>query len=368
MEAGNWPGRHGTRTTGSRVRLLGCCLLAWMDCSSLRFLSLLRLALLPFRPFPLFSSVQLRLSPFLSPPFRFYLFRASLSVPFSLRLISSGAACPEKLVRNVELDPLHISEPSSLLGGRESEEKARYKGNYRQYLFWSGQVPPIRTLAYPCAIAQSESGIFSESSPRASQTRPGRLNGRSTGQFIYCYAACILHKLTARTAAPRHTEGGDSRYLTFAYLPTPVCPGTQLHSALCTLHSPPFTAGLWTTLSSNTATAPPGPFSQNNSCPLPTTPFQFCYSLARTTHLAQVPTNTTTTQPRTDIDDNDDDVTLNTHGRSFSLSQFIQQQPALFRLSQSITPSWNTTQHIVSLPRLGPTLRPDVAILEDHSG
>lgn len=70
--------------------------------------------------------------------------------------------------------------------------------------------------------------------PRASQTRPGRLNDRSTVQFIYCYAACILHKLTARTAAPRHTEGGDSRYLTFAYPPTPVCPGTQLHSALCT--------------------------------------------------------------------------------------------------------------------------------------
>ncbi|KAK2059344.1 hypothetical protein LY76DRAFT_27617 [Colletotrichum caudatum] len=86
---------------------------------------------------------------------------------------------------------------------------------------------------------------------------------------------------------------GDSRLL-IPYLPTPrrfqitppqssgfkVLPSTPEPSDK---HSHPLPAGFWVTLSSNTATAPPGPFCQNNSYPLPTTPFQFNCSLARTT-------------------------------------------------------------------------------------
>lgn len=62
-EVGNWPGRHGTRTTGSRFRLLGCCLLG-----RIAPLSLSPPSWSPsFPPFPtvLDGSFQLRLSPFL---------------------------------------------------------------------------------------------------------------------------------------------------------------------------------------------------------------------------------------------------------------------------------------------------------------
>lgn len=142
---GSWelarPTRHPHHGLALSVAWL---LLAWLDgwIAPLSSSSLSPPSCSP--SFPPFPTVLERPTPSVSLPFRFYLNRASLSVPFSLRLISSGAACPEKFVTNVELDPLHISEPSSLLvRGTGIRRKSTIQGQLQTVpvLVWSRSVP-----------------------------------------------------------------------------------------------------------------------------------------------------------------------------------------------------------------------------------